>query len=88
MGYTITVCNNTDERVECFISNFATKNGSDDWYPIEAEERDSWNRSHGGWEVVGFRNADDSVRAAKYLDVRKAVVVNFNGFEDGYIEVR
>ena len=68
----IIVVNNSPAAIHVFVSKYSNSNGSDEWYTIAAGKRDSWARS--GWELVAFKNANDTDRAGKYVPVNSEVV--------------
>ena len=68
----IIVVNNSSAAIHVFVSKYSNSNGSDEWYTIAAGKRDSWARS--GWELVAFKNANDTDRAGKYVPVNSEVV--------------
>ena len=68
----IIVVNNSSPAIHVFVSKYSNSNGSDEWYTIAAGKRDSWARS--GWELVAFKNANDTDRAGRYVPVNSEVV--------------
>ena len=68
----IIVVNNSSAAIHVFVSKYSNSNGSDEWYTIAAGKRDSWARS--GWELVAFKNANDTDRAGTYVPVNSEVV--------------
>ena len=68
----IIVVNNSSSAIHVFVSKYSNSNGSDEWYTIAAGKRDSWARS--GWELVAFKNANDTDRAGKYVPANTEVV--------------
>ena len=70
----IIVVNNSSAAIHVFVSKYTNSNGSDEWYTIAAGKRDSWARS--GWELVAFKNANDTDRAGTYVPVNSEVVFN------------
>ena len=68
----IIVVNNSSSAIHVFVSKYSNSNGSDEWYTIAAGKRDSWARS--GWELVAFKNANDTDRAGRYVPVNSEVV--------------
>ena len=68
----IIVVNNSSAAIHVFVSKYTNSNGSDEWYTIAAGQRDTWSRS--GWELVAFKNANDTDRAGKYVPANTEVV--------------
>ena len=68
----IIVVNNSSAAIHVLVSKYSNSNGSDEWYTIAAGKRDSWARS--GWELVAFKNANDTDRAGRYVPVNSEVV--------------
>ena len=76
----IIVVNNSSAAIHVFVSKYTNSNGSDEWYTIAAGKRDTWSRS--GWELVAFKNEDDSMRAGVYIPINKKVVFySFNNIQ-------
>lgn len=75
MAGSIIVHNKSSGACHVFVSKYSNSSGSDDWYILQPGQRDSWSRN--GWEVVAFKNGDDSFRAGLY--VKKDTTVVFNG---------
>lgn len=70
----IVVINNSSGPIHVFISKYSNSNGSDEWYVLEAGKRDSWARN--GWEVVAFKNGNDTNRSGRYVEVNSTVTFN------------
>ncbi len=68
----IIVVNNSSSPIQVFVSKYSNSNGNDDWFTIAAGKRDSWSRN--GWELVAFKNGNDTNRAGKYVPVDTEVV--------------
>ncbi|KAK6338423.1 hypothetical protein TWF730_002485 [Orbilia blumenaviensis] len=77
----IRVANNSSGVIHVFVSKY---NGGDDgWFKLDPGESDNWSRKEGaggGWEVVGFRNTDDTNRSGRYVRVNTSII--FRGFDD------
>ncbi|KAI0676445.1 hypothetical protein C8Q78DRAFT_1073250 [Trametes maxima] len=72
----IIVINKSSSAVSAFVSKYSNSDGDDSWFNLAPGARDSWNRA--GWELVAFKNANDSNRAGVY--VPSNAVVTFNDF--------
>ncbi|RDX55353.1 hypothetical protein OH76DRAFT_1338416 [Lentinus brumalis] len=68
----IIVVNSSSSPIHVFVSKYSNSNGSDEWFTIAPGKRDSWSRN--GWELVAFKNANDTDRAGKYVPVNTEVV--------------
>ena len=66
----IIVTNNSGAAVSVFVSN--TSGGSDAWYSVPDNTSETWSRT--SWEVVVFKNDDDTDRAGVYVRVDSTVV--------------
>ncbi|OJT14024.1 hypothetical protein TRAPUB_9414 [Trametes pubescens] len=75
MTGSIIVHNATSEPCHVFVSKYSRQSANDDWYVLQPGQRDSWARD--GWEVVAFKNGDDTDRGGVY--VRVNTTVTFNG---------
>lgn len=75
MAGSIIVYNASSSPCHVFVSKYTNSSGSDDWYTLQPGQRDSWARS--GWELVAFKNGDDSVRNGVY--VARDTTVTYNG---------
>lgn len=73
---TIIVANESGSAVEVFVSS--TSGGSDAWYSVATGTSETWSRT--SWEVVVFKNADDTDRAGVYVRVDSTVV--FKSLDD------
>ncbi|KAI0356081.1 hypothetical protein OH77DRAFT_1520632 [Trametes cingulata] len=78
MAGSIIVINESCGPMHVFVSKYSNKNGGDAWYTIEAGERDSWSRP--GWEVVAFKDANDTHRAGVYVPTNSTVT--YRGLND------
>ncbi|KAI0646539.1 hypothetical protein C8Q79DRAFT_1010151 [Trametes meyenii] len=67
----ITVYNKTSAPITVFVSKYTNVRGSDRWYTLPAGKNDSWERF--GWEVVAFKNSNDSNRAGVYVHADQEV---------------
>lgn len=72
--------NVSGQDISCFISKYT--GGDDNWFRLSSSFSDGrWG--HSGWEVVVFKNADDSQRRGLYLNNRgKTVYITFRSFEN------
>ena len=71
---TFTIVNNTSSAISVFVSKYTNSKGSDDWYSVPAGQAETWDRN--GWELVAFKNANDSGRAGVYIHTNKTVTFN------------
>ncbi|KAI0642683.1 hypothetical protein C8Q79DRAFT_1013353 [Trametes meyenii] len=78
----IIIINKSPSAVSAFVSKYSNSNGDDSWFNLAQGARDSWNRA--GWELVAFKNANDTKRAGVY--VPSNAVVTFNGFDNITVE--
>ncbi|RVD81350.1 uncharacterized protein DFL_009216 [Arthrobotrys flagrans] len=81
MGGSIKIVNATSSPVQVFVSTY--NGGSGDWYTIHPISSDIWYRGEGaggGWELVAFRNDNDTTRIGKYVKVNSTVI--FVGFDN------
>ncbi|KAI0373548.1 hypothetical protein BV20DRAFT_743668 [Pilatotrama ljubarskyi] len=67
----IIIVNGSSSTLHVFVSKYTNSNGSDAWFTVDAGKRESWSRS--GWELVAFKNADDTKRAGVYVPVNSTV---------------
>ena len=69
----ISVTNRSKEKVWVFVSKYTKGDGSDAWYELEPGKSEQWLRAGGnggkGWELVAFKNHNDSWRAGEYVHV-------------------
>ncbi|KAF3280559.1 hypothetical protein TWF970_002773 [Orbilia oligospora] len=72
----IRVSNNSSFAVRVFVSKY--NGGNDDWFTLQPGGSDNWSRK-GGWEVVVFRDGDDTNRVGRYVRANTSLV--FNGFD-------
>ncbi|KAI0323946.1 hypothetical protein GY45DRAFT_1332089 [Cubamyces sp. BRFM 1775] len=70
----IIVVNNSTGSVHAFVSIYNTPNGNGSWQLIPSGVAYSWSRND--WEVVAFKNADDTKRAGVYVQVDTTVIYN------------
>ncbi|KAI0324311.1 hypothetical protein GY45DRAFT_1263066 [Cubamyces sp. BRFM 1775] len=61
----IIVINSSSSDIFVFVSKHSNSSGFDDWSKLAPGERDAWSRNE--WELVAFRNADDTARAGVYV---------------------
>ncbi|KAI0711015.1 hypothetical protein C8T65DRAFT_187148 [Cerioporus squamosus] len=61
----IIIVNNSSSAVSVFVSKYSNSSGSDDWFSLGPGKSDSWTRN--GWELVAFKNANDTDRAGRYV---------------------
>jgi hypothetical protein len=76
----IFVKNDTSSAIDCFVSKYTNKNGSDDWFTLQPGAGDTWQRND-GWELVAFRHGTD--RSGVYVKTGASIV--FGGL--GHIAV-
>ncbi|KAI0366846.1 hypothetical protein BV20DRAFT_1055335 [Pilatotrama ljubarskyi] len=74
----IIVVNETEGPMYVFVSSYSNDTGDDDWYNIGPRKRDSWDRD--GWELVAFKNQDDTWRAGVYVPTD--TTVTYRGLND------
>lgn len=70
----IIVVNNTNEPCHVFVSKYSRSSASDDWFTLQPHTRDSWERA--GWEIVAFKNGNDTDRAGIYVPTNTTVTYN------------
>ncbi|CDO70368.1 hypothetical protein BN946_scf184999.g8 [Trametes cinnabarina] len=71
MSYII-VANDSSETIYVMVSKYSTApNGDDSWFPVASLSSDTWSRE--GWELVAFKNEQDSRRAGVYVPVDSTV---------------
>ncbi|KAI0670321.1 hypothetical protein C8Q78DRAFT_1079298 [Trametes maxima] len=68
---TIIVSNKSSSSITLFVSKFSNPTGSDRWYTLAPGRSDSWDRS--GWELVAFKNSNDTHRAGVYIHTNQEV---------------
>ncbi|KAI8993816.1 hypothetical protein BD414DRAFT_456951 [Trametes punicea] len=78
MPGSIIVHNAAPVPISVFVSKYTNSKGSDIWFTVPADTRESWERD--GWELVAFKNTDDTHRAGVY--VRVDSTVTFYTFKD------
>ncbi|KAL0565981.1 hypothetical protein V5O48_016034 [Marasmius crinis-equi] len=78
MAGSIIVRNMSNQDINVFVSKYSNKSGDDNWFALKAGASDSWDRS--GWELVAFKNGNDSQRAGVYIQANKSVT--FRSFQD------
>ena len=71
----ITVVNHSPNPIFAFVSKYSNNSGKDDWFPLAPGESDKWDRN--GWELVAFRDRDNTFRRGVY--VRVDSTVNYYG---------
>ncbi|KAJ3007967.1 hypothetical protein NUW54_g3337 [Trametes sanguinea] len=67
----IIVINNSGSTISVFVSKYSNGDGSDAWYTLQPGARDSWSRKW--WELVAFKNANDTNRAGVYVPADSTV---------------
>ena len=78
MTGSIIVANGTGQPIWCFVSKYSNSSGDDSWFQINANTRESWGRN--GWELVAFKNGNDTTRAGVYVNVE--ATVTFHAFNN------
>ncbi|KAI0356075.1 hypothetical protein OH77DRAFT_1401902 [Trametes cingulata] len=78
MAGSIIAVNETNEPMHVFVSTYSNDDGDDSWYTVGANRRESWDRD--GWELVAFKNQDDSWRAGVYVPANSTVT--YRGLDD------
>ncbi|KAK6499368.1 hypothetical protein TWF506_003996 [Arthrobotrys conoides] len=73
----IRISNNSSFAVRVFVSKY--NGGNDDWFTLQPGASDNWSRK-GGWELVAFRDGDDTTREGRYVQVNTSII--FKGFGD------
>ncbi|KAI0674547.1 hypothetical protein C8Q78DRAFT_1015462 [Trametes maxima] len=68
----IIVSNKSSSPITVFVSKYTNPRGSDRWYTLAAGAHDSWERN--GWELVAFKNSNDSHRTGVYVYTNQAVI--------------
>ncbi|KAK6510158.1 hypothetical protein TWF481_004872 [Arthrobotrys musiformis] len=77
----IRIANETSSPIHVFVSKY--NGGSDDWFTLQPGGSDIWNRkegSGGGWELVAFRDGDDTQRVGRYVKVNSSII--FRSWEE------
>ncbi|OSD01514.1 hypothetical protein PYCCODRAFT_1369433 [Trametes coccinea BRFM310] len=67
----IIVINNSGSPISVFVSKYSNSDGSDAWFTLQPGGRDSWSRK--GWELVAFKNANDTNRTGVYVPADSTV---------------
>ncbi|KAI9067858.1 hypothetical protein FKP32DRAFT_1562880 [Trametes sanguinea] len=67
----IIVINSSGSTVAAFVSKYSNSGGDDGWFNLAAGGRDSWGRN--GWELVAFKDSNDTTRAGVYVKVDSTV---------------
>ena len=58
-------------RIQAFVSKYSNPSGSEEWYNVPSE----WNESgRSCWELVAFRNKEDTHREGAYVYSTNATV--------------
>ncbi|KAI0666530.1 hypothetical protein C8Q78DRAFT_983646 [Trametes maxima] len=70
----IIVVNKSSAPISVFVSKYSNSKGDDAWFTLGPGASDTWGRS--GWELVAFKNHDDSDRAGVYVHANHAVTFN------------
>lgn len=78
----IIVVNKSANPVQAFVSSYSRSGGDESWFMLEIGDKESWQRSAGGWELVAFRDPNDpnGIRAGVYVKVNSTIT--FYSFED------
>ncbi|KAJ8092625.1 hypothetical protein PM082_006950 [Marasmius tenuissimus] len=71
------------QNIQAFVSNYCGQ-GSDSWYSVKPGQRDSWGRKDGWWEIVAFKDDNDTQRAGVYCKCNSTVI--FYSFDDIRVE--
>ena len=71
MTGSIIVVNASKQDVSAFVSKYSRSSADDNWFKVTAGTRDSWARD--GWELVAFKNSNDTQRAGVYVPVNSTV---------------
>ncbi|KAI8993817.1 hypothetical protein BD414DRAFT_264299 [Trametes punicea] len=74
----IVIHNATSSPISVSVSAYTNSKGNDSWFTGPAHKRDSWERD--GWELVAFKNADDTDRAGVYVPVDS--ILTFHGLKN------
>ncbi|KAI9067848.1 hypothetical protein FKP32DRAFT_1588204 [Trametes sanguinea] len=74
----IIVNNATGSTITVFVSKYSNSGGDDSWFNVPANTRESWSRN--GWELVAFKNSNDTTRAGVYVSVESTVT--FHSFSN------
>lgn len=71
MTGSIIIHNASSGPCHVFVSKYSNSSGSDDWFILQAGQSDSWARNN--WELVAFKNGDDTDRGGVYVRVDSTV---------------
>ncbi|KAH9855363.1 hypothetical protein C2E23DRAFT_619483 [Lenzites betulinus] len=74
MTGSIIVINNTSSPITLFVSKYSRPSANDNWFTLAPGARDSWARD--GWELVAFKNGNDTDRGGVYVKVNSTVTFN------------
>lgn len=74
----IIVINSSSSHILVFVSKYSNPQGYDDWFKLAPGHRDSWSRSD--WELVAFKDDNDTDRAGVYVRVNSCVT--FKSFKE------
>lgn len=66
----IYIQNKSSRSFEVFVSKY-NGGGSDDWFTLNPEQGDGWNRDSNGWELVAFKIGGS--RAGVYVPLGSTV---------------
>ncbi|KAI0631119.1 hypothetical protein C8Q77DRAFT_1159820 [Trametes polyzona] len=72
MTGSIIVINESANPCHVFVSKFSVITGNDGWFTLAPGQRTSWGRN--GWELVAFKNRQDTDRAGVYVAANSTVV--------------
>ena len=79
----IIVQNLSPNDIYCFVSKYSHEEADDSWFKLAANGgTSSWSRS--SWELVAFKNLNDSTRAGVYIQTNKKVI--FSDFNNIRVE--
>ncbi|KAH8800136.1 hypothetical protein DL96DRAFT_866960 [Flagelloscypha sp. PMI_526] len=80
----IVVRNKHSTEIDVFVSNYTTSKGNEDWFTLQPEGEDSWQRDE-GWELVAFRvngNGIHAPRKGEYIQVNQGRILIFHSMEN------
>ncbi len=67
----IIVINSSGQEVSAFVSKYSRNSADDNWFKVAANAHESWTRD--GWELVAFKDSNDTHRAGVYVPVNSTV---------------
>lgn len=74
MTGSIIIHNATSQVCHVFVSKYSNNSANDSWFALQPGQSDSWGRN--GWELVAFKNENDSDRGGVYVRVDSTVTYN------------